>query len=199
MNIEEAIKTSLEYETKVRDVYIKAMKTVEDPAAKKIFNTMAKEEQGHLDYLNDRLRTWNETGKLDAPTLATIVPSKTAIEEGIKKLSPVKNPEGRGGEMEILTLNSTLEGERIGTSMVLEAIATARREGCPRICLTTTNANLRAIGFYQRLGFRLVAINRGVVDEARKTKPEIPETGEGGIPIHDEIVMDLELEPYLDD
>ncbi len=44
----------------------------------------------------------------------------------------------------------------------------------------------------------MVAINTGVVDEARKTKPEIPETGEGGIPIHDEIVMELLLKPYLD-
>ena len=102
-------------------------------------------------------------------------------------------------EMEILTLNSTLEGERIGTSMMLEAIETARRLGCERICLTTTNANLRAIGFYQRLGFRLVAINPDVVDEARKTKPEIPETGESGIPIHDEIVMELQIHPYLDE
>ena len=50
----------------------------------------------------------------------------------------------------------------------------------------------------QRLGFRMVAINIGVVDEARKIKPEIPETGERGIPIHDEIAMELRIEPYLD-
>ena len=40
--------------------------------------------------------------------------------------------------------------------------------------------------------------NIGVVDEARKIKPEIPETGERGIPIHDEIVMELTIRPYLD-
>ncbi len=100
--------------------------------------------------------------------------------------------------MEILTLNSTLEGRRIGSSLMLDAIETARKRGCRRIFLTTTNVNLRAIGFYQRLGFRMVAINVGVVDEARKTKPEIPETDERGIPIRDEILMELEVEPYLD-
>ena len=104
-----------------------------------------------------------------------------------------------GREMEILTLNATLEGQGIGTSLVLSTIEEARRRRCQRITLTTTNDLLRAIGFYQRLGFRMVTINIGVVDEARKIKPEIPETGERGIPIHDEIVMELTIKPYLDD
>jgi ribosomal protein S18 acetylase RimI-like enzyme len=100
--------------------------------------------------------------------------------------------------MEILTHNAVLEGQRIGTSLMLEAIDKARHEGSPRVWLTTTNANLRAIGFYQRLGFRMIAINVGVVDEARRIKPEIPEAGEGGIPIHDEIVLELKIQPFLD-
>ena len=101
-------------------------------------------------------------------------------------------------EMEILTLNATLEGQGIGSSLMLSAIEAARRKHCKRIWLTTTNDNLRGIGFYQRLGFRMIEINLGVVDEARKLKPEIPEIGERGIPIHDEIVMELQLQPYLD-
>lgn len=100
--------------------------------------------------------------------------------------------------MEILTLNSTLEGKGIGSSLMLNAIESARRNHCDRIWLTTTNDNLRGIGFYQRLGYRMVEITLGAVDEARKLKPEIPMTGERGIPIHDEIVMELTLEPYLD-
>ena len=34
------------------------------------------------------------------------------------------------------------------------------------------------------------------VDEARLIKPEIPEIGQNGIPIHDEIVLELKLQPY---
>lgn len=104
-----------------------------------------------------------------------------------------------GDDMEILTLNSTVVGQRIGTSLMLNAIEKARALGCNRIFLTTTNDRLRAIGFYQRLGFRMIAINLSVVDEARRSKPEIPETGERGVPIHDEIVMELAVEPYLDE
>ena len=103
-----------------------------------------------------------------------------------------------GDSMEILTLNSTLEGHGIGSSLMLDAIERARQEKCKRICLATTNDNLRAIGFYQRLGFRMVELNLGVVDEARKVKPQIPEVGERGVPIHDEIVMELLIEPYLE-
>lgn len=99
--------------------------------------------------------------------------------------------------MELLTLDSTLEGKGVGSSLMLDAISAARELKCERIWLTTTNDKLRAVGFYQRLGFRMAAINIGVVDEARKTKPGIPLTGERGIEIHDEIVMELTIEPYL--
>ena len=102
------------------------------------------------------------------------------------------------GAMEILTLNATLEGHGIGSSLLLNAIDTARDRGCDRVWLTTTNDRLRVIGFYQRLGFRMIQINLGVVDEARKIKPQIPETGERGVPVHDEVVMELLLKPYLD-
>ncbi len=61
----------------------------------------------------------------------------------------------------------------------------ARRRGQTRIWLATTNDNLRAINFHQRFGFRLTEVHAGVVDEARKIKPEIPEVGKSGIPIHD--------------
>jgi len=101
------------------------------------------------------------------------------------------------GGMEVLTLNATLEGAGIGSSLMLNAIDRARENGCTRIWLTTTNDRLRAIGFYQRLGFRMVAINLGAVDEARRLKPEIPLVGERGVPMHDEIVMELRIEPYL--
>jgi len=101
--------------------------------------------------------------------------------------------------MEMLTLNSTLEGKGIGSSLILSAIEKARHEGLKRVWLTTTNDALRAMSLYQRLGFRLVAVNVGAVDEARKTKPQIPETGERGIPIHDEIVMELKIKPFIDE
>ena len=99
--------------------------------------------------------------------------------------------------MHVLTLNSTVGGQRIGTSLMLMAIEEARRRGCVRVGLVSTNENVRALGLYQRLGFRIVRVDAGAVDQARKIKPEIPECGANGIPIHDELIMELRLEPYL--
>lgn len=41
--------------------------------------------------------------------------------------------------------------------------------------------------FYQRRGFRLAALRPGAVSAARAVKPEIPQAGEHGIPLRDEI------------
>lgn len=103
-----------------------------------------------------------------------------------------------GDAMEILTLNSTVEGQGIGSSLMLAAIDEGRKRGLQRIWLTTTNDNLRAIGFNQRMGFRMVEVRVGAVDEARKIKPQIPEIGRDGIAIHDEIILELRIQPYSD-
>ncbi|MCP4246180.1 MAG: GNAT family N-acetyltransferase, partial [bacterium] len=35
------------------------------------------------------------------------------------------------------------------------------------------------------------------VDEARRVKPQIPDVGHNGIPIHDEILLELKIQPAL--
>ena len=84
--------------------------------------------------------------------------------------------------LQVLTLNSMLEGERIGSALMLMAIEDARERDIDRIWLTTTNDNVRAFGFYQKLGFRLVQVNVGVVDEARKVKTPDPRNRPGRHP-----------------
>ena len=72
-----------------------------------------------------------------------------------------------------------------------------RSKNIRRIWLTTTNDNMTAMTFNQRLGFRIVQVRPGAVDEARKFKPQIPQVSANGIPIRDEIVLALDLEPAL--
>jgi len=119
------------------------------------------------------------------------------IERGDGKIIGLLTYRIEQAEMEVLTLNATLEGRGIGSSLLLNAIDAARKMRCRRVWLTTTNDNMRVIGFYQRLGFRMIKINIGAIDEARRIKPQIPETGARGVPIHDEIVMELKLKPSL--
>ncbi len=97
------------------------------------------------------------------------------------------------GELEVVTLDSATERHGMGTALLEAAVEEARRAGCARVWLVTTNDNLGAMRFYQRRGFTLAAIHAGAVEEARRTKPEIPRVGQYGIPIRDEIELELKL------
>jgi ribosomal protein S18 acetylase RimI-like enzyme len=99
----------------------------------------------------------------------------------------------RGADCEIVTLDSLTPGRGIGTALVEAVIADARRHACGRLVVTTTNDNLHALGFYQKRGFGIALVRRGAVDESRLLKPSIPLIGEGGIPLHDEIALELRL------
>lgn len=98
-----------------------------------------------------------------------------------------KREGGVGGALEIVTLNAVVRLAGTGTALLGHAVNEACRLGCREIRLTTTNDNVEALRFYQRRGFRLAALRPGAVDEARRIKPQIPQTGDHGIPLHDEL------------
>ncbi|MBN2472383.1 MAG: GNAT family N-acetyltransferase [Anaerolineae bacterium] len=98
-----------------------------------------------------------------------------------------------GDACEIVSLDSLHEGRGIGSALIAAVVAAARAAGCRRVWLVTTNDNLHALGFYQRRGFRLVAVHPGAVDAARKIKPQIPLIGLDNIPLHDELELTLAL------
>jgi ribosomal protein S18 acetylase RimI-like enzyme len=95
--------------------------------------------------------------------------------------------EVRSAVLEIATINALDLYQGIGTMLIEAVRAEAKRLGCHQVTLTTTNDNIGALRFYQRRGFRLAAIRPGAVDRARQRKPEIPRTGDFGIPLRDEI------------
>jgi GNAT superfamily N-acetyltransferase len=92
-----------------------------------------------------------------------------------------------GNTLEIVTLNAIDRRAGIGTMLIEAAVGKARRFGCREIRLTTTNDNVDALRFYQRRGFRLAELRPGAVDQSRQLKPQIPQVGDYGIPLHDEI------------
>jgi RimJ/RimL family protein N-acetyltransferase len=94
---------------------------------------------------------------------------------------------------EIVTLNSLHPGRGIASALIEAVQDHARRAGWRRIWVVTTNDNLDALRFYQRRGFVLVALRRNAVDAARQIKPQIPRVGMHGIPIRDEIELEMRL------
>ena len=98
-------------------------------------------------------------------------------------------------ECELVTLDSLVEGIGIGGGLIEAVKISALREGCTRLWLITTNDNLHGLGFYQKRGFQIAAVHINALERSRQIKPSIPTVGMHGIPIRDEI----ELEIMLDD
>lgn len=98
-----------------------------------------------------------------------------------------------GDGCEIVSIDSIHEEKGIGTSLLHAVINAAREKGCKRLFLITTNDNLPALGFFQKRGFELSALHRGAVNESRKIKPNIPLAGHDGIPIRDELELEMNL------
>jgi ribosomal protein S18 acetylase RimI-like enzyme len=99
-----------------------------------------------------------------------------------------------GRDCEVLTLHADIRREGVGTELMEAVQRIAREHGCRRLWLITTNDNVDALRFYQRRGMRLAALHAGAVDRAReRLKPEIPEHGDYGIALRDELELELEL------
>ena len=96
-------------------------------------------------------------------------------------------------ECELVTLDSWLENIGIGTNLVEAVKGEALKSGCSRLWLITTNDNLHALAFYQKRGFQLIAVHPNAIAESRVIKPTIPVIGMHGIPIRDEVELQILL------
>jgi len=93
-------------------------------------------------------------------------------------------------DCEVVALAAARRHAGVGT-LLLDALQ-SEAAGGRRIWLVTTNDNLDALRFYQRRGFRLSALHAGAVDAARLAlKPGIPAVGAYGIPLRDELELEL--------
>ena len=98
-----------------------------------------------------------------------------------------------GDVAELVTLDALVPGLEVG-SMLIEGLAeVAPRAGARRVVAMVTNDNVRGLRYYQRLGFRREQVRLGAMDELRARKPWIPEAGQDGIPVRDEIELVRDL------
>lgn len=99
-----------------------------------------------------------------------------------------------GGECEVVALEAFEARRGVGSALMDAVRRSAEEAGCRTLWLVTTNDNLPALAFYQRWGMELVALRPGAAVEARRhLKPSIPVFGHGGLPIRDELELELLL------
>lgn len=96
-------------------------------------------------------------------------------------------------QCELVTLDALQPNVGIGTRLLAAVITEARVRISSRLWLVTTNDNLDAMRFYFRRSFRIAAVHLGAVERARAMKPSIPHIGCHGLPIRDEVELELSL------
>ena len=152
-----------------------------------------------IEFIREELRKhWHDTGiwSIGRRYQADQLPGFVALDEPNKneRIGLVTYFLHAGGwQGEVITLSSCRESAGVGTALLQAAVEAIRQTGCSRVFLTTTNDNLRALGFYQKRGWKLATLHKGIIDEARKRHAVIPEFGMHGIPLRDEIELELFL------
>ena len=98
-----------------------------------------------------------------------------------------------GAEAEVVSLDAFRPGVGIGSKLLRALELFLSTQGVGRIWLVTSNDNIGALTFYQKVGYRIVAVYPFAIDEARKIKPQIPLVAENGIPIRDELELEKSI------
>ena len=121
-----------------------------------------------------------------------IVASVAGVQVGL--VTWLREADGRSAEVRALAIAEDQRGRGVGRALLDAAVAELHAAGVRRAWLATTNDNLAALALYQKAGWRLSALHPGAITVARRTiKPEIPEIGDHGIPIRDELELELHL------
>jgi ribosomal protein S18 acetylase RimI-like enzyme len=96
-----------------------------------------------------------------------------------------------GDEANLVMLNvlPQWQGRGAARDLIAAAIKAMQVEGVHRVILSTTNDDLPALGLYQRLGFAITNVDVGKMVEHHGGE----ELGFAGIPVRDEVQMELNL------
>ncbi len=96
-------------------------------------------------------------------------------------------------KLEIVSLNSILESQGIGSALIEKVKKLAKEKNLETVWLVTSNDNIDSLKFYQKRGFRITKVYPDAIDEARKIKPQIPEIGNYGIPLKDALELEYKI------
>jgi rubrerythrin len=130
VNLEQAIKTALEFEGRVHRTYLEASRVATHAVAKRVFSTLCDEEKSHLAYLHDRLTEWRQSGKITIAELGTAIPSREAIAAGVARLKEkVSGAPPARHEVEVEALKQALAAEVETADFYKEMERTLEAEG----------------------------------------------------------------------
>ena len=111
MTLEEAIRSAIEYEIKIRDIYLEGASVISEEAGQRFFQALANDEQSHIDYLEQLLVQLKQTGKITAARLESAIPSKEVIDREAGKLQSQMAEDDHGLKQQMLSKALKMEVE----------------------------------------------------------------------------------------
>ena len=111
MTLEEAIKTAIEYEIRIRDIYLEATAAIDDEVGQRIFETLSNDEQHHIDYLQHQLEQFQITGTIDPEKLESAIPSQQIINREADKIKSMVAKDFLGIKQQMLSKALKVEVE----------------------------------------------------------------------------------------
>lgn len=122
MLLQDALGTAIEYEYRVRDHYAVSAQKATDPVAQRVFAILAREEQGHVEYLEARLSEWRSTGIVQEAELKSLLPAPGQVQEAAQKAGKEAKP-SPVAKAEIDFLKEALDLERKTSAFYQELVA----------------------------------------------------------------------------
>jgi rubrerythrin len=111
MRLDEVILTAIEYETRVRDHYLNSADRIRNKAGRRVFELLAGEEQGHIDYLLACLGKWRRNGTIGTFSLLPALPPAAEMRKAMVPVEGLKPSEVLDDERQVLDVALTLERE----------------------------------------------------------------------------------------
>ena len=147
MNLEQAINTALQYENQLRDIYLQGARDTKDPKGKKIYQDLADDEQSHVNYLEQKLQQWKETGQITVEKLESAIPRLDVIRKESAKVSSHMSQKDSG--LQELQLSKALEVEKETSRFYEQMVSELPEEGQAMFSrfLEIENAHIEAVQF----------------------------------------------------
>ncbi|MFN3561069.1 MAG: GNAT family N-acetyltransferase [Chloroherpetonaceae bacterium] len=93
----------------------------------------------------------------------------------------------------IVSLHVSRKRMGVGEALLKHLESEASRRACKKLQCIVTNDNLNALRFLQKRAFHLTEVRAGAIEARREQNPTIHLTGEYGIPLRDELLLEKDL------
>jgi len=111
MEIEEAIKTAIGFETRIVEIYKEAYEKISTDSGRRLVEALFEDEKNHLEYLQHKLEQFMRDGIITLDRLESVIPPKEVIVREVAKLKQKISEGSRSDIKQIISRALSLEIE----------------------------------------------------------------------------------------